>query len=334
MRLMPLAVASSLFALACTGGLTKDATSDVETVAGDGDGDGFTADDGDCDDEDEDINPDASERCDDMDNDCDGSVDEGNACGGGGDTGGGGGGGNTDSGNGGGGSADTTDDDRDGFSEADGDCNDRSTAVYPGARESCNGRDDNCDGSIDEGGVCGSDTGGGGGGGGGGGATGLAAAYWVGTLNATSSRFSSGTFGVAYYGLASGASVCDFRGTLTSEGSASTCSGCSWAFNLSPLSGSRATSGDCAPMGLSSGAFDGAFDYSWGFAPSYVYSGSYGSYFLEDAVLLNDGTGWFPFAFNYGAYGIYQVSASSSRVDIQRQATDSYGTPVYGYYYL
>ena len=41
--------------------------------------------------------------------------------------------------------------DGDGVSPADGDCDDRSAAVYPGASESCNGADDDCDGATDEG---------------------------------------------------------------------------------------------------------------------------------------------------------------------------------------
>lgn len=38
-----------------------------------------------------------------------------------------------------------------GFSELDGDCDDNNELVYPGRAEACNGRDDNCDGQIDEG---------------------------------------------------------------------------------------------------------------------------------------------------------------------------------------
>ena len=43
----------------------------------------------------------------------------------------------------------TSDDDGDGFSEADGDCNDANASVNPQATESCNGIDDDCDGNID-----------------------------------------------------------------------------------------------------------------------------------------------------------------------------------------
>src|SRR5207247_217215 len=41
-------------------------------------------------------------------------------------------------------------DDSDGYSTADGDCDDTNAAVHPGATELCNGVDDNCNGQIDE----------------------------------------------------------------------------------------------------------------------------------------------------------------------------------------
>lgn len=42
------------------------------------------------------------------------------------------------------------DEDGDGFSVEDGDCDDTDSAIYPGAEELCNGLDDDCDGVVDE----------------------------------------------------------------------------------------------------------------------------------------------------------------------------------------
>ena len=47
-----------------------------------------------------------------------------------------------------------SDADGDGFTGAQGDCDNRNAAVYPGAQEVCDSLDNNCDGSVDEGGVC------------------------------------------------------------------------------------------------------------------------------------------------------------------------------------
>jgi hypothetical protein len=106
--------------------------------------DGWTTVDGDCDDNDDSIFPGADEYCDEADNDCDGEVDEDAI------------------------DADTLygDEDEDGYGDPtqpvtscefpfgyvgdDSDCDDSDAAVHPGADESCNGIDDDCDGEVDE----------------------------------------------------------------------------------------------------------------------------------------------------------------------------------------
>ena len=104
---------------------------------------GFVANGNDCDDSNPAAFPAAVESCDGADNDCDGEVDENTA------------------------GAPTwyADDDGDGFGDprqdtvachppdgsvADhGDCDDTSASVYPGATESCDGTDEDCDGEVD-----------------------------------------------------------------------------------------------------------------------------------------------------------------------------------------
>lgn len=118
-----------------------------------GDKGSYVENDLDCDDTNSDINPNAVEVCDDVDNNCDGEINEGvlNACGFCGpepeevcdgedndcD-------GEIDEG---------FDADGDGFTACDGDCDDENDLVYPDALELCDGLDNNCDASgwIDEG---------------------------------------------------------------------------------------------------------------------------------------------------------------------------------------
>ena len=138
-----------------------DGSSDGDTWYADADGDGFgdpglsvtqcdppegyVADAGDCDDADATVNPDASEQCDGVDNDCDGATDDSGA-------------------------TDATswfyDDDGDGYGDptvtffgcsapagygADNtDCDDTDADVNPTAAEVCDSADNNCDGTVDE----------------------------------------------------------------------------------------------------------------------------------------------------------------------------------------
>ncbi len=104
--------------------------------------DGYTADDTDCDDADDAVFPAAPERCDGLDNDCDGSIDE-----------------DVQStwfadadADGFGDAASPLDDcdPPDGYAATDDDCDDADPAVNPSADEVCNDVDDDCDGTIDE----------------------------------------------------------------------------------------------------------------------------------------------------------------------------------------
>jgi len=127
-----------------TDGSTGSGTGDTghATSCDDIDGDGVTVEDGDCNDSDAAVYLGATEVCDGVDNNCDGSIDEGVL------------------------STWYQDADGDAFGNpsasmdsctaptgmvADAsDCDDLNADAYPGADEICNGADDNCDGDIDE----------------------------------------------------------------------------------------------------------------------------------------------------------------------------------------
>jgi MYXO-CTERM domain-containing protein len=109
----------------------------------DSDGDGFYEAD-DCDDDDSLVYPGATERCDGIDNDCNGEIDDDVVY-------------RTvyrdDDGDGFGLDDDSEEacDDLDGYTALPGDCDDGEARVNPDASEFCNGSDDNCNDEIDEG---------------------------------------------------------------------------------------------------------------------------------------------------------------------------------------
>ncbi len=145
----------------CDGDVDEDSALDVLTWYGDADGDGFgdaatsaedcdqpggyTPDDTDCDDTDGTVNPDATELCDGVDNDCDGVTDSD--------------------------ASDRSiwysDSDGDGYGDVSApvtdctapagyvadatDCDDSSASANPGEAEVCDGEDNDCNGATDEG---------------------------------------------------------------------------------------------------------------------------------------------------------------------------------------
>ena len=145
----------------CDGSVDEDDASDTSTWYADSDGDGYgdpsvsstfcaqpsgtVGDSSDCDDGDGAINPAATELCDGADNDCDGSVDEDDA---------------SDASNW------YADSDGDGYGDPSAsstacaqpsgtvgdssDCDDGDSAVHPGATETCDSVDNDCDGGVDE----------------------------------------------------------------------------------------------------------------------------------------------------------------------------------------
>jgi hypothetical protein len=128
--------------------LEQDSQETADTVdtstdgLADADEDGWTVGDGDCNDDDPEIHPEAEELCNDIDDDCNGQIDDGLI------------------------ENWYVDDDQDGFGNpndyeetcdpdpdlvADGtDCDDGDPEIYPDADESCDGLDEDCDEVIDE----------------------------------------------------------------------------------------------------------------------------------------------------------------------------------------
>mgnify|MGYP001583346782 CR=1 FL=1 len=107
---------------------------------------GMVDNDDDCDDSTGAVSPGATEACNGVDDDCDGNVDESGATG---ETtwyldydGDGAGGGRYTS---------TSCDAPAGYVASSDDCDDTDSAVYPGATETCDGEDNDCDGDVDEG---------------------------------------------------------------------------------------------------------------------------------------------------------------------------------------
>ncbi|MGI5863286.1 MAG: MopE-related protein [Myxococcales bacterium] len=115
----------------CDGRIDEAACQKCVDADGDGFGAGCAAG-ADCNDSDSSVNPSAAEVCDQKDNNCDGRIDEGGVC-------------------------TCQDGDGDGYGNGctrGGDCDDANPNVHPGAAETCNQKDDNCNNQIDEGGVC------------------------------------------------------------------------------------------------------------------------------------------------------------------------------------
>ncbi len=142
-RIVPIAALLALSSLVTTACGDKDEPLPDETgiAASDADGDGYSSDE-DCDDDDPAVHPGADEVCDEVDNDCDGEIDEDVSTLWYPDLDGDGWGDDAE--------AIAACEPRSGYVAQGGDCDDEDPEVSPGATERCNGIDDDCDGEIDE----------------------------------------------------------------------------------------------------------------------------------------------------------------------------------------
>lgn len=217
--------------------------------------------------------------------------------------------GTTDTGGNDTGSSGATDADRDGWTLAEGDCDDANRSINPAMDEVCNGEDDDCDFMVDEDNVCGS-------------AEVRVQLSFGGQFQATRSTYTSGKVGYAYVNDA-GVATCTVYGSLTRTGAAPTgCPSCEWSFDLSAAGTATPTGSGCADMtGFGYAPADlasyvaGAFDYSWGFATTTTYSGVT----VNHAIFFNDGSTWQLFSSDeYGG----NWSGSSSNFTFNRALQD------------
>jgi hypothetical protein len=262
------------------------------------DGDGVTATAGDCFPMDAEAYPGAAERCNGQDDNCDGQIDEGAGCaymdtapdpv-------------DTDT------AVDTStwvssgdldvDDDADGYTENEGDCNDTARRIKPGVPDGCGassvGIDDNCNGIIDD--DCASAD------------TAVAVAYYAGDATVCDGpTFLTGHFGFDIRNKTSGDPVCEVFSTWSDVGGrlpSAACPDCDWAFNLT-LSDGVLSGTACEGIGLTAESWDG-LDLPWGFAPAYDFVYGTDVFSLTNVVFYysTDSSAWQYFSYNYAGYG-------------------------------
>ncbi len=164
--------------------------------------------------------------------------------------------------------------------------------------------------------------------------TGIAELYYRGDFATDAGTFVDSHFGYGMRSLSRGEWLCEVTGELLYEGEgAAGCPDCEWSFDLSGVRRSTAAGADCALFGITDGALDTAFDYSWGYSPVYYYDYGGTPIALEQSLMmyLDSTTGWFAFAFNYG--GRSWVYGDGEDLTVVRPAFTSTSSYAYYYYY-
>lgn len=199
------------------------------------------------------------------------------------------------------------DDDGDGYSENDGDCDDTTRKVNPVRDELCgDGVDNNCDGNIDE--DCES------------GDTGTAYLTWSGDITYDGSSVVV-NYGIGAVNQATNDNVCWM--TAEHSGSAeapSGCPDCDYSFATTVTAdtsggaycGSFATGTLFTYYAVSDFWFGGSDVKAWGFADAYTYTYAGTDYDLEQTIFMyyDDGATfnqWLMRHYNYPAGGVYNV---------------------------
>ena len=218
---------------------------------------------------------------------------------------------------------DTTDDDRDGYSEAQGDCDDGNSRVSPDRREWCNRVDDDCDGLVDPG--CDENT---------------VSMFWEGYVESDEGGFLAGQYSHSFYDIDMDF-LCAYTLELHGEGPTAeeACPSCTWSYATTVRDPEWVGPG-CDQIDLRHTEIEAGWanhveyqltDYI-GYAPSYdFHRGTHGAvYTFGPTVFINFSTGpggnITEDSHNYYPWGDYQVMAEGTVVSWSRLGIPDYYT--------
>lgn len=208
--------------------------------------------------------------------------------------------------------------DQDGWTGAGGDCDDSRSTVHPRRVERCNGRDDDCDGEVDERWErdgC------------------LQQVLMEGISTDEDGAFVSGWWALAMR-TAAGETVCQRDGTYVYlDEDVTPCVGCEWTFHLEGVD--FGWSQGCAATNYVADAVDlDGRDGWYGYAPSYSWNENGHDYLLGPSFF---GTwsypfgAWRPAAYWYPPWGRYEVTSAGLETRVYEYFDGYYGRKYYLY---